>query len=281
MRPYRSTPISRNLASAACIELIPLKGIESAFEAIPNGSTVTLTCSAKFGIERTLRYTELARAAGLRVVPHLAARQVRDIAELRGFVRRITDAGVEDLYVIGGDVPEPLGGYSSSVELLRDLAGLEHGLESIGVACYPEGHPSIPDTVLIEELRAKQELATYMVSQLCFDVSALLDWLPRMRSLGISLPLRLGIAGPVNSRKLAELSLRIGVGPSLRFVGKQHGLIRNLLFGTSYRPERLLDELSRDSRFTDLGIERLHVFTFNQVEATAIWLRRVAEVSPA
>jgi methylenetetrahydrofolate reductase (NADPH) len=47
--------------------------------------------------------------AGHRVVPHRAARQVTDEAELRRFVGRLEALGVTDLYVIGGDAATPAG----------------------------------------------------------------------------------------------------------------------------------------------------------------------------
>jgi methylenetetrahydrofolate reductase (NADPH) len=49
-----------------------------------------------------------------------------------------------------------------------------------------------------------------MVSQLCFDHEAISSWLQRVRGEGITLPLHLGLAAPMQLRKLAELSLKIG-----------------------------------------------------------------------
>jgi methylenetetrahydrofolate reductase (NADPH) len=271
-----TTPEIRALVRDAKIEVIPVKGYEAKLADVPTGTTVTITCSPKFGLERTLAATEFAAAAGYTVVPHVAARQVADEAELKELVRRLEAAAVANLYVIAGDAPEPAGMFTSSAELLESLAGFDHGLTSIGVACYPEGHPSIPDDVLAEALLAKQPAAHYMVSQLCFDPKAMLRWLRATRAAGVTLPLHIGLAAPMQTRKLAELSLKIGVGSSLRYLAKQNGLIGNLLLGKSYRPERLLAQLGADLTDPDTGIERLHMFSFNQVGATAEWQQRVA-----
>src|SRR5271169_5356196 len=64
------------LIRAANIELIPLRGAQEKLDAVPAGTKITITCSPKFGLERTLEYAELAVKAGHEVVPHLAARQV-------------------------------------------------------------------------------------------------------------------------------------------------------------------------------------------------------------
>jgi len=277
LREHRGiTPEIRSLARSAKIEIIPVKGYEQKLTELPTGTTVTITCSPRFGLERTLAATEFTAAAGYDVVPHLAARQVVDETELKEFVGRLEVAGVRNLYVIGGDAPEPAGIYSSSAELLDALGGLGHGLTSIGVACYPEGHPAIADDVLMAALLAKQPVAHYMVSQLCFDGGALLHWLRGVREAGITLPLHIGLAAPMQNHKLAELSLKIGVGSSLRYLTKQHGLLGNLLRGTAYRPEQLLVDLGPELASPVLNVERLHLFSFNQVAATAEWQQRIA-----
>lgn len=271
-----SEGVVRRLVGDAAYELIPLKGLDDKLAVLPAGTTVTVTSSVKLGLARTLEQSLRAAGAGYRVVPHLPARQVRDAAELRDFVGRLRDAGIADLYVVGGDAPEPLGPYASAAELLADLSGIDHGLTEIGVACYPEGHPSIPDDVLLSALLDKQPLATYMCSQLCFDGATLVRWLRSTRAEGVTLPLHVGLAGPLSPLKLAELSVRIGVGASVKYLTKQRGLVGNLLRGGAYRPEELLGGIGQDLASPALDIIGLHLCTFNQLEATFDWQRRIA-----
>lgn len=273
--------MTRALIRTANIEVIPLKGADRAVTVLPRTTTVTITCSPKFGLERTLDHVASAREAGFQVVPHVAAREVHDVAELGALVGRLAAMEIADLYVVGGDAAEPAGEFDSAGELLEALAGLSHPFERIGVACYPEGHPSISDEALAGALLSKQDLATYMVSQLCFDPSVLGAWLGRARQAGVRLPLRVGLAAPLNARKLFELSLKIGVGSSVRFLSKQHGLMNNLVIGRDYQPETLLVELGRDAPFPDQGIEGVHLFSFNQIERTLDWQRRQGAPVPA
>jgi methylenetetrahydrofolate reductase (NADPH) len=267
--------VVNSLISSANIEVIPLRGADEKLAALPADTTVTITCSPKFGLERTLDHVAMARRAGYRVVPHLAARQVVDQAHLQEFVGRITALGVDDLYVIGGDADEPVGIYDSAAQLLADLAGMNHSLTRIGVGCYPEGHSKISDSALLDALIEKQQYADYMVSQLCFEVDALTGWLKRVRSQGITLPLRIGLAAPLSTRKLAELSLRIGVGASIRYLTKQRGVVGNLLLGGSYRPEDLLLGIDPGLLSDETNIEGIHLFSFNQIDATVDWQRRI------
>jgi methylenetetrahydrofolate reductase (NADPH) len=110
-----------------------------------------------------------------------------------------------------------------------------------------------------------------MVSQLCFDAAALVGWLRRTRDAGIDLPLRIGIAAPLKAPKLVELSMRIGVGPSLRFLTKQRGFVGNMLIGGRYDPEHLLQDIGRVAAFDELGIDGLHIFSFNEIAGATAW----------
>lgn len=268
------------LIERAAIEVIPLKGAEKRVRELPLDSTVTITCSPKFGLERTLEHVRAARDLGYRVVPHLAARQIADYAELRRINDELRAVGIEDIYVIGGDAPDVAGDYTSALDLLQDLDSMGHEFQSIGVACYPEGHPHIDDEDLRAALAAKQQYATYMVNQLCFDPDPLLHWIETTRSSGITLPLRVGLAAPLNTRKLLELSLKIGVGSSVRYLSKQNGVVSNLVFSRDYEPELLLANIGSKRSFDDLNIEGVHLFSFNQIARTMRWQHGVVgEVS--
>ncbi|WP_399895354.1 methylenetetrahydrofolate reductase [Streptomyces sp. BBFR51] len=269
------------LVRNSSIEIVPLKGAQEKVDAVPVGTTVSVTCSPRFGLARTLDHVAAARRSGHRVVPHLAARMVEDRAALRDFVRGVTDLGVEELFVIGGDGEKPVGRFSEAAEILEELVEFDHGLSRIGVGCYPEGHPKIADDVLFEALLRKQQHADYMVSQLCFDASALAGWLRSARERGVTLPLRMGVAAPLQIRKLIELSVKIGVGQSLRFLSKQHGMVGNLLLGRAYEPLDLLLAVREEISFTDLSVEGLHLFSFNQVDTTLDWLYCASGVEKA
>ncbi|MGV9349260.1 methylenetetrahydrofolate reductase [Streptomyces spiralis] len=263
------------------IEIIPLKGAQEKAAAVPAETTVTMTCSPKFGLSRTLDHVAAARRSGHRVVPHLAARMVDDRRALRDFVRRVTDLGVDELFVVGGDGEEPVGRFREAAEILEELGEFDHGLSRLGIGCYPEGHPKIADDMLFEALLRKQQHADYMVSQLCFDASALAGWLRSARDRGVTLPLRIGVAAPLQIRKLIELSVKIGVGRSVRFLSKQHGLVGNLLLGRAYEPMELLLALGEEMSFADFSVEGLHLFSFNQVDATLDWLFRAGGAEEA
>ena len=266
----------RSLIGDADLEVIPLRSADDKLKAIPEGATVTVTTSAKLGLDRTLEFAEQAVRTGHNVVPHLAARQLTGEEELRRFIGRVGELGISRLYLIGGDATPPAGPYDSSLQVLEALQHIDHGLSRIGVACYPEGHPKISDAALAGVLRAKQPYAAYMVSQLCFNPEVLVSWLRRVRGDGITLPLRIGLAAPMQVTRLIKLGPQIGVGTSVRYLAKQHGFIGNVLKGGAYQPESLLLKMGSALTEPELGIEGLHVFSFNQVEETVQWQRAIA-----
>lgn len=273
----KSSRAVQSLVRHANIEVIPLRGADDKATSIPAGTTITITCSPKFGLERTVEHVARARSTGHRVVPHLAGRMVEDEAELQRFLFQIDELGVDDLFVIGGDGEKPVGKFDAALDVIESIQHLDHGLARIGIGCYPEGHPNIPDTALLDTLKRKQQYADYMVSQLCFDASTFIEWLKRVRAEGITMPIRIGVASPLQTRKLVELSMKIGVGSSVNFLTKQHGFIGNLLLGRSYAPDRLIRTIVEDDAFEDLNIEGLHMFSFNQIDATTEWQQRIAD----
>lgn len=109
------------LLAAATIEVIPIKGAQELIQATPADATVAITCSPKFGLDRTLQFCAVAARSGRRVVPHLAARMVTSRGALTGFVSRIQDLGITDLYVIGGDGETQAGPYGEASQILEDL----------------------------------------------------------------------------------------------------------------------------------------------------------------
>lgn len=232
---------------------------------------MAITCSERHGIGATLDLTERLSRSGLHVVPHLSARQVKDDAELRAVLDRLSGLDVRDLFVPGGDRTPPTGPFASSLALLEAMAEIDHGIGTIGVAAYPEGHPLIGPDELFGHLEAKLPYADYAVTQMCFDAGAIRDWLADARSRGIDLPVRIGLPGVIERKRLVGTAVRIGVGPSVGFLRRQKGLATRLLAVPEYRPDDLLADLAPVIADPALGIEGLHLYTLNQVAATEVW----------
>lgn len=260
-------------------ELLPFAGFEEQVEHLPDGAKVALTASPKKGLDLTIeRATELADR-GYEVSAHIAARSVRDEDHLRDIAERLTTAGISDIFVPGGDNEEPAGEFDSSYALLSALDELDYSFDEIGITGYPEGHAFIDDQTLAAHLEKKEPLATYIVTQLCFDAEEVLAWTGDIRDRGIDLPVHVGVPGVMKYQRLLNISSRIGVGDSIHFLRKTTGVIGFIrqLVGSrgKYTPDTLVEELARASSAPDSNIAGIHLYTFNQVPDTESWRRDV------
>ena len=273
----------RSCVERLYLEVFPSDGIEDELLSLPDRAHLGITCSPRRGLQATLDLVEKLQGHDFRLVPHIAARQVRDRKHLEDIVQQLDAFNVRAGFFPGGDVTVPVGSYSAALELLRDLADIGHNFEHVGIAAYPEGHPAIDDRTLSQALLEKQQFATYMVTQLCFDPAQLRRWLMKMRDLGIAIPCWIGIPGVMDRMQLVKTSMRIGVGESLRFARKQSGLAGTLLRSAHYRPDDLVHEMSAlvDDEHSNVG--GFYLFSFNQVAATIRWredmLRELDDVS--
>ena len=258
-------------------ELIPMEGAIERAALLPEGAKVTVTCSPTRGIESTLLLGEELLARGFRIVPHIAARLVADRAHLDEIVRRLDDLGVREIFVIGGDAKKPVGPFSSAVELLSAMADSGHDFEHVGIGGYPEAHPNIDDETLRQTLLDKRPFATYVVSQMCFDPDAILNWVADIRRRAIGLPVYIGLPGVVERKKLLQISLKIGVGDSARFLTKYTQVLTRFLKPGGYSPDELVKNLAPFVEDQDYNLAGFHIYTFNQVESTEEWRRQVLD----
>jgi methylenetetrahydrofolate reductase (NADPH) len=254
-------------------ELIPLRDAVERAGALPPGAETTVTASPSHGIEATIDLCDGLTRLGHDATPHLAAHMFRDRAHLKDVLDRCREIGLGSAFVIGGDAKDR-GELHDGLALLRGMAELDHPFTSIGVAGYPEGHPAIPDERLTAALLEKQEFATTVTTQMTFDGEAIDAWIRRVRAAGVTLPVVVGVTGAVKLRRLARVASRIGVGGSLRYLRKNRQLFHLLLHRT-YTADRLLHSLGPALSDPVADIRGLHVFTFNQVEETVAWQRRL------
>jgi len=270
MRDDRGT-LTR-LLSTVRYEVIPTATVEGRVrETVPSDVTVTVTASPTKGLEPTLDLTERLAAAGYRVVPHVAARLIAGETHLGQIVERLVRAGVEDVFVPAGDADPPVGPYDAALPVLTALSERGNPFPRVGITGYPESHPSIEDDITIQSMWDKRRHATYIVSNLCFDPRIVARWAIRVRRRQVSLPLFLGVAGPVDRAKLLAVATKIGVGESTRFVTRHPSWFARLAVPGGYAPDVLLRNVVRALRSHDVTLTGLHIFTFNQLAETERW----------
>ena len=257
-------------------EIVPLKGVEDRIAHLPASATVTVTSSPAKGIDATLALSEtvLESRSDCTVTPHISARLIRDKAHLSELVHRLDALGIEDIFVVAGDPPEPAGRYDGGPALLRDLADVGHPFKRIGIPGYPEGHPFISDEDTIRAMDEKAPYSDYIVSQICYDPATIERWIGAVRGRGITLPIYLGIPGVVDVTRLLRISVKIGLGDSVRFLRKQRGVVARLV--TGYTPNDLVEGLTHVVTNPANRVPGWHLCTFNEIQKTEAWRQKTA-----
>jgi methylenetetrahydrofolate reductase (NADPH) len=234
---------------------------------LPPATTVTVTSSAAKGPDATMRTAERLAELGMRVVPHLAARSVASRGHLAELLDRSAAIGGE-VFVVAGDSPKAAGEFPDALGVLRAMEELGRRPRRVGITGYPERHAFLSNEAIVRAMTDKARHADYVVSQICYDPQTLANWLGEIRARGIGLPVYVGLPGAVDAAKLLRVSMKIGLGESLRFLRKQHGLIGKLL--APYTPDALIDGL-RPEVGQPGGVAGWHLFTFNEITRTAQW----------
>jgi methylenetetrahydrofolate reductase (NADPH) len=277
MRNKRSTTTLIRLLQHARYEVLPTAPTEDkVLEHLPRGHTVTVTASPTRGLEATFDLAERLAGHGYVVVPHLAARMVTGRAELEEIVDRLVGKGITQVFVPGGDA-EAVGDYPDALALLEDLKDLGSPFAHVGITGYPESHPTIHDDLTVQSMWDKRRYATHIVSNLTFDPSVVRDWVRRLRARGVTMPLLLGMPGPVERTKLLTMATRIGVGESTKFLAKNKGLFARLAAPGGFTGETFLEKCAPALGEDGALVEGLHVFTFNQVAETEAWRTAMLE----
>jgi methylenetetrahydrofolate reductase (NADPH) len=258
-------------------EVLPLDGIEEqVLTHLPKDVKVTVTASPSRGLEATLVLTERLARAGYPVVPHLSARLVRDRHHLDEVLARLHGAGVRELFVPAGDATDAAGDFNSAADLLAAMGPARTQFERIGITGYPESHHLIPDDETIRAMFAKSEMATDIISQLCFDADTIAGWIANVRERGTHLPIWIGMPGCVDYAKLVRISMKIGMGESARFL-RHHSNWMSRLLTRQFKPGHLLRDLAPVVTDPAANVAGFHLYTFNEVAKTERWRRRTLD----
>ncbi len=214
-------------------------------------------------------------------VPHLTCVGHSE-QEVTDILTRYAAAGVSNILALRGDPPKDQPDYDWSESGFRHAADLvafirkfnESGAHpdprgfGIGVAGFPEGHPSTPNRVdELDYLKAKVDAgADYICTQLFFDNHDFLDFRDRCDLAGIRVPIIAGVM-PVTSlsgmKRMAELAA------GARYPAK---LIRALARANSNPEavERVGIQYAAEqcAGLLDEGVDGIHFYTLNKSHAT-------------
>ena len=266
--PPKTSEAQENLFTT----ILELETIQPAFVSVTygaGGSTRELTH------DLVLR---LKKQTSLDPVPHLTCVGHTE-AEIEAILERYAAAGVSNILALRGDPPRDQPDYDHTRDTFPQAADLVRFIKKfsghpdprgfgIGVAGFPEGHPTTPNRLLeMDYLKAKVDAgADYICTQLFFENRDFYDFRERCDLAGIHIPIVAGIM-PVTSlssmKRMAELAggarYPARLLKALQRAGDSAEAVRQI--GLHYATEQCADLL-------DNHVAGIHLYTLNQSTAT-------------
>jgi methylenetetrahydrofolate reductase (NADPH) len=223
-------------------------------------------------IVRIQRETSLTAVSHLTCVCHS-----RD--ELSAILDRYAESKIENILALGGDPPRAMIGHDRSNDAFQYADQLVAFIRSrstvpdprgfgVGVAGFPEGHPTTPNRLKeLEYLKRKVDAgADYICTQLFFCNSDFYDFRERCELAGIRVPIVAGIM-PITSKDNLERMAELALGARfparlLRAIGRcgedAEAVAKVGIHWATEQCRDLLDNLVRG----------LHFYTLNKSDAT-------------
>ena len=230
-------------------------GLKTDLNTLPNINDIYIT------LLRGDQFRDVANKAkelvklGKNPVPHFPARSIADDAQLKDYIARCKDVGVKQALVIGGS-REPVGKFDSSIQILE--TGFFDGIK-IGIAGHPEGSQDISDKELEKAMIDKKPYADYIVTQWLLESQPIVDFISKQ-----SVPVHVGITGPMKITSLIKFANIVGAKNSINFLKSNFSKALDLL-----KPKDPNELIGKVKEFTG----NFHIYTFGGLKETNKWLK--------
>ena len=230
-------------------------GLKTDVTTLPKISDVYITLLPGTNFKEVANKAKELVNHGFNPVPHFPARAIKSIAELKEYVTMCKDFGVKQALVIGGSA-QPIGDFHCSLQLLE--TGLFEGFR-IGIAGHPDGSPDISDSDLEKAMIDKKPYAHYIVTQWLMETDPIVKFVSKQ-----TLPVHVGITGPLKISSLLKFATIVGAENSLNFLKsnttKAFGLLK------SKDPKDIIEKVNKLT-------QNFHIYTFGGLKETNKWLK--------
>ena len=223
----------------------------------------------------------IKETTGIPPIPHLTCVGHSE-AEIQSILERYAEAGVANILALRGDPPRDQPDYDWADSDFRYASDLVRFIQKfnasgkhpdprgfgIGVAGFPEGHPTTPNRLQeLDHLKAKVDAgADYICTQLFFDNRDFLDFRERCSLVGIDVPIIAGLM-PVTSTKGMSRMADLAAGArfparllrALERAGSDPKAVEKV--GIHHAAQQATDLLNEDA-------DGIHFYTLNKSAAT-------------
>jgi len=265
------------------IEVMPRTAskIENFKELLPQNTRVYVAHIEGTPINEMIETAKRLTDEGYNVMPHFPARIIESKEVLVNWINRYkNEAGVKDALLLAGGVNQPYGEFHSSMDLLDTGEFDKAGFKNLHVAGHPEGNMDIDtdgktknvDSAISwkQEFSQKTDANMAITTQFCFESGPVIEWADRMASMGIDIPIHIGVAGPAKLQTMIKFSMACGVGASLRVLKRRAKDVTKLLL--PFKPDQFLTELAEYKALNpNFLITNVHFFPLGGIKTNAKW----------
>lgn len=195
-------------------------------------------------------------------------------------LRDMRHSGIENILALRGDSPqwmeqEPFTDYHYASDLVAAIK--EFGGFCIGGACYPEGHPDAANKKEdILNLKKKVDAGCeFLTTQMFFDNNIYYNFLYRVRSAGIEVPVIPGIM-PISRASQVKNAIRLsGCNMPERFknIVDRFGTNKDAMMqaGIIYASEQIIDLIAN-------GVNNIHIYSMNHANVVRGIMENLSEI---
>ena len=244
-----------------------------------NPSYMSVTYGAGGGTsEYTLKIADNLKKKGVPILAHLSCVSSTK-KEIHQKLKDLQNAGIENILALRGDMPDGMDvshlEYHYASQLIKEI--VKFGGFCIGGACYPEGHPESENGFAdIEHLKEKVEAGCeFLTTQMFFDNNIYYNFLYRLQSAGVSVPVIAGIMPVTNPSSIKRICKISGTALPQRFVrivdkfGNNPEAMKQA--GIAYATEQIIDLFAN-------GVKAVHVYSMNKPDVAAKIQENLSEI---
>jgi methylenetetrahydrofolate reductase (NADPH) len=195
-----------------------------------------------------------------------------NVDDIDSFLDELVSNGIENVLALRGDPPEgydkfvkPENGFEFANELVAHIKK-NYNL-CVGVAGYPEGHVECPDKKKdLGNLKKKVDAgADFIITQLFFDNNAYFDFIDKVRSIGINIPVIPGIMPILNLNQVKRFTKMCGANIPADLLQKLEKVKEDDL---KVKETGLAHAKEQCENLLDQGAPGIHFYTLNKSTAT-------------
>lgn len=194
-------------------------------------------------------------------------------------LHQLQELGVENILALRGDripgMSEDTADFAHASDLIPVIKA--SGDFCVGGACYPEGHPESGTLEQdIENTKKKIDAGCdFLVTQMAFDNNIIYNYMFRLLSHGIDVPVVPGIMPVTNAKQIARICQLSGtkLPANFRAIIERFATEPKALqqAGIAYATGQIVDLVAN-------GFRNVHVYTMNKPEIFAGIMRNLSEI---